>query len=376
MSAYARFRFPYLGVVMLCVWTYASHNGHAQSLLAEYYSSEPPAIEQTSLLDSAILPSPAVSNFSREPSGRVRLREIFPLFYEDISLQDIAVEAERTRSFGSLLFFDYDAFMGAPDAGWTNNGIRVGGNFANRLGAITDRTGICTQIGTSVGVYDWAGTDYRLQHQDRAETQGFLTYGVYCKPTDGRRIVGGFVQDWSFNDTYGVFGQNPTMSQLRGQLGYAINAGNEFGLSGAVPVVSSTRTVRFFGETKWEPISRLSWYWHHKWNTSGPDTWISIGVPSHSRLNGDGSVGDYVVSAIGDCPLSDTVSLVSGISYMHPSSRPGPSGASDEMWNFSVGIAIYPGRNARSATIAGQQHMPLLPVANNGTFIVDSSKTY
>ncbi|MCA9179965.1 MAG: hypothetical protein KDA51_00890, partial [Planctomycetales bacterium] len=94
------------------------------------------------------------------------------------------------------------------------------------------------------------------------------------------------------------------------------------------------------------------------------------------RLSGEGSVGDYVVSAIGDCPLNDVVSLVSGVTYMHPSSRPGITAAKDEMWNFSVGISIYLGRNARSATVAGQQHMPLLPVADNGTFIVDTDKTY
>ncbi|MCC7335938.1 MAG: hypothetical protein IT422_12630 [Pirellulaceae bacterium] len=144
----------------------------------------------------------------------VRLSEIFPLFHTDSSLRGIAVEAENDGNYGSLLFIDYDAFMGRPDAGWTNNGIRVGFSFANRLGILTERTGIRSQIGASVGVYDWAGTDYRLQHRDRAETQGFLTYGLYYRPTDGRRLVGGLVQDWSFNDTYGVFGQNPVMSQL------------------------------------------------------------------------------------------------------------------------------------------------------------------
>ncbi len=375
MSKYAATRCFQLAVGLLCTLGLAAQSGRSQSMLAEFDISEPLEQEPTSPIECDPLPS-VVPNSVGKSTERLRLREIFPIFDEDISLQGVAVEAERTRSFGSLIFLDYDAFMGPPDAGWTNNGIRVGMNFGSRLGSITDRTGICTQVGASIGVYDWVGTDYRLEHKDRAETQGFVTYGFYRRPTDERRIVGGIVQDWSFNDTYSVFGQNPVMSQLRGQLGYAFSASNEFGLSGVVPVVSSKRTVRFFGETKWEPISRLSWYWHHKWNAYGPDTWISIGAPSRSRLNGEGSIGDYVVSAIGDCPLSDSVSLVSGVTYMHPSSAPGPAGAIDEMWNFSIGISIYPGRNARSRTIAGQQFMPLMPVADNGTFIVDASKTY
>ncbi|MCC7335937.1 MAG: hypothetical protein IT422_12625 [Pirellulaceae bacterium] len=74
--------------------------------------------------------------------------------------------------------------------------------------------------------------------------------------------------------------------------------------------------------------------------------------------------------------MNDVVSLVSGVTYMHPSSRPGAAAAKDEMWNFSVGISIYLGRNSRSATVAGQRRMPLMPVADNGTFIVDTNKTY
>ncbi|MCA9159642.1 MAG: hypothetical protein KDA72_15005, partial [Planctomycetales bacterium] len=98
----------------------------------------------------------------------VRLSEVFPLFHTDSSFRGMAVEAESDGNYGSLLFLDYDAFMGRPDAGWTNNGVRVGFSFANRLGALTERTGIRSQVGASVGVYDWAGTDYRLQHKERA----------------------------------------------------------------------------------------------------------------------------------------------------------------------------------------------------------------
>ncbi len=61
---------------------------------------------------------------------------------------------------------------------------------------------------------------------------------------------------------------------------------------------------------------------------------------------------------------------------MHPSSSPGPSAASDETWDFSVGLNIYPKRRAKTGSVAGEQIMPLLPIANNGSFLVDTDKTY
>jgi hypothetical protein len=309
-------------------------------------------------------------------SRHAGFRDIFPLFGGDASLEGVTPVANMSQSYGIYWFFEYDAFMGVPDAGWENNGLRAGFNFANKLGSITERTGICSQIGASVGVYDWAGTDYRMQNTDRAETQGFFTYGLFRRPTEASGFVGGIVQDWSFNDTYGVFGQNPVLSQLRGQAGYAINASNDHGFMGATPLMSSHRNVDFFGETTWRSIGHLSWYWHHKWNAGGPDTWLTIGVPSHSRLAGEGSVGDYMVSATSNCPLNDALSLVAGVMYMHPSGSPGPLTASDETWNLNVGLNIYPRRNARNATVAGSRAMPLLSVGNNSSFIVDTNKSY
>ena len=40
---------------------------------------------------------------------------------------------------------------------------------------------------------------------------------------------------------------------------------------------------------------------------------------------------------------------------------------------FTIGLAFYPQRNARSSTVAGQCWMPLLPVANNGYFLVNTN---
>ena len=69
----------------------------------------------------------------------------------------------------------YEAFRGHPDGGWENNGINTGFNFGTRIGRFSDWTGIGMQIGGTIGVYDWSGTDYRLANQDQAEMQDFFT---------------------------------------------------------------------------------------------------------------------------------------------------------------------------------------------------------
>lgn len=347
-------------------------NNYADGSQPSVLTAESPMFGSEPSVLAGSQPRARVSQTTR-PAG---LRDAFPLFSGDASLQGVAPVATRDRAFGTVLFYDYDSFMGPPDSSWANTGMRTGINFGNRLGWITERTGICSQIGASVGVYDWSGTAYRSQHNDRAETQGFLTYGFYRRPTAASPLVGGVVQDWSFNDTYGIYAQNPVLSQLRGQVGYATSASNEYGIMGATHLMGASRTVPGIGQVTWRPISYLAGYWHHKWNACGPDTWLAVGAPSQSRLAGGGSVGDYLVSASANCPLSNAVSLVSGVMYMHPSSSPKPTAAFDETWNFSIGISLYPGRNARNANIAGQQAMPLLNVANNGSFLVDTNRTF
>ena len=320
--------------------------------------------------------SEGVADFQESSTRWIRLSDVFPLFTGDPSLDGVPPVSDPLNNQGIILSVDYDAFRGIPDGGWENNGIRVGFNFASKMGSFSEMTGIGMQIGASAGVYEWGGTDYRMQNQEMVETQGFLTYGFYRRPTECCRLTGGVVQDWMFNDNFGVFGKCPTLSQLRGQMGYAVSASNEFGVWGTAHVVSSTLNVDYFGPTKWQSVNHLSGYWHHKWYACGPDTWVSVGVPSYDRLAGGGSLGDYLVTASSMCPLSDAVGIFSSVTYLHQSGRLGGTNAADEAWNFTVGLALYPYRNARSTTVAGQRWMPLMPVANNGSFLVDTSQHY
>jgi hypothetical protein len=294
----------------------------------------------------------------------------------DPSLANQLPASDECPDWGLMTFLGYDAFRGVSQGGWATFGGHVGFNLGTRLGHFSEWSGIGAQVGGSFGVFSWAGTDYQMAHHNEAELQGFVTYGLFRKPTQCSHWNAGVVQDWMFNRNFSVFAENPSLSQLRGQVGYATSACNEIGVWGTVRVFDDTRTIDGFGWTTWRPINQISTYWHHKWHCGGPDTWLSIGIPEQSRLSGGGSLGDWLVSATTVYPFSDRVAPYTNVMYMHQSASAGDAGAQEDAWNLTIGIAFYPGRNARSTNVSGQRWMPLFPVANNGSFLVDASNWY
>ncbi|MCC7084661.1 MAG: hypothetical protein IT427_06610 [Pirellulales bacterium] len=289
---------------------------------------------------------------------------------------DLDAICQDCPTHGLYIFEGYDAWRGHPDGDWGNWGISSGANFGTRLGAFSDLTGIGFQIGGSAGAYNWAGTDYRFKNNDQAQPQGFVTYGFFRKANDRSPWIAAVVQDWMLNANYGVFAQNPTLSQWRVQLGYATSAWNEIGVWGAWRFQDDSRNVQGFGNIQWRSIDQLNGYWHYKWAENGVDTWLWVGVPERNRLSGNGSLGDYTVGALANAPLNDRFSVYSMVAYMHQSGRAGPIASTEDAWNFTVGIAFYFDYAARSRTVAGRCWMPQLPVANNGVFLVDTNSVY
>lgn len=292
------------------------------------------------------------------------------------SLAGMFPACDDCPTFGGMGFVSYDSWRGISDGSWQNNGIVVGLNYGTRLGAFSDLTGIGFQMGGSVGAFNWSGSDYRYQDRNEAQTQGFLTYGLFRKANENCRWNAALVQDWMFNDNFGVFAQNPVLSQGRAQLGYAVDAANEFGLWGTWRYLSASRYVPGEGTILWRPVDQLNLYWHHKWTAGGADTRIWVGVPERDRLSGGGSLGDYLAGALANVPLNDRFGLFALVTYMHPSAHPGPAASREDAWNFSIGVTLFPGRNARSTTVSGRCWMPQMPVANNGYFYTDTNHNY
>lgn len=304
------------------------------------------------------------------------LRDVFAMYRSDLTLAGLPPLSESDPVRSVELLLTYDSYRGVPDGAWANYGVVTGANYGTRLGRISDWTGIGFQAGATVGVFNWAGSDYRRQHQNRAQVQGFFTFGLFRHAAEDTRWSAAAVNDWMTASTYSVFGEHPTMSQLRMQIGYTTSASNEVGVWGAVRVLDDTESVPGFGPVTWRPVNVINVYWHRKWSAGGADTWIWVGMPENERLSGGGSLGDYTANALANVPLNDRVALYIAVNYMHQSASPGASGSKEDAWNLTAGIALYPKANARSKTVAGRQWSPLLPIANNGTFFVDASRNY
>src|SRR5205807_8540380 len=170
----------------------------------------------------------------------------------------------------------------------------------------------------------------------------FVTYGFFRTASQRCPWSAAVVQDWMLNSNFGIFAENPTLSQLRGQVGYAVSGWDEIGLWGTVRCLNDTRLVPDVGPVTWRPINQLNAYWHHKWEF-GADTSLWFGIPERDRLSDGGSLGDYLAGAAANVPLNDYVALYTLITYMHPSAGAGPLASEEEFWNFTIGLAFYPG---------------------------------
>ena len=86
-----------------------------------------------------------------------------------------------------------------------------------------------------------------------------------------------------------------------------------------------------------------------------------------------GSLGEYTLGATFIVPISNCWALYANASYMRPTASAGYAAAVEDAYSVGFGLTFYPSGNARTRTVAGNCWMPYLPVANNGSFLVDSN---
>jgi len=279
--------------------------------------------------------------------------------------------------YGVVGIFGFDSFKGISDwFAYSNYGAVVGLNAAMPLLGLRDR-GFGWQLGMTYGVYDWDGGS--LLKPATSQQQIFVTTGFYRKAGVDQRLSFGIVYDWMINDNWGFFGTNPTLGQWRGQVEWAFGDGcNSIGVYGAIRDLYAREAFytqeQYYYSVITRPVSQYNLFWHHKF-ASGADSWVWVGGVQTDRLNGDGSLGDWIIGASVQAPLSDRLALYGNAQYMHPSGTAGRTSAIEAGWNVGAGIVWYFGGYAVSHRINGKCWLPYLPVANNSTFLVDQQVT-
>ncbi len=258
-------------------------------------------------------------------------------------------------------FLDHSQFFFASD-GWKNRlDDDDANNFGSRFGVniglpLLPERNIGLQMGTSFGLYDLHGREDGNERD--SEGQGMFTIGLF------KRCCLDCCDPWTWAAVYdyqlhGNVGENGDefirLGQFRFLLGRALSECNEVGFWTAISG----------GDTEWvdgnhvRVMDQFNVYWRHFYE-SGADTSFFIGLAEQP--------GEFVFGFNGTAPLNSRLAMFGSVEYISPSASAGDPGFSEEVWNVSFGFVFYPGCNACPGSICGRQWMPVLPVADNGTF--------
>lgn len=282
---------------------------------------------------------------------------------------------EACPAWGIVGFAGLDSFKGVGDGSFESNfGAVTGFNAAVPFPGLRDR-GFGWQLGMSYGVYDLDGWGSADVNSATSQQQIFVTTGFYRKAQGDQRLSFGLVYDWMFNDTWGVYGVNPTLGQWRGQVEYALSGRNGVGVWACQRDLGAINRFDQNTLVGTRAISQASFFWHHKFE-SGADSYLYVGIPDHGRLSGDGSLLDWTIGASVVAPLSDRLALYANGSYARPSAAAGANAAMESAYDVSMGVMWYFGGHARSKAINGKCGLPYMPLANNSNFLVDQHPTY
>jgi hypothetical protein len=290
--------------------------------------------------------------------------------------------ADKCPLVGLSFFQGYDSWRDLANGDFSNNnGFSQGINVGAPLPGLA-QFGCGMQIGGSYGLYNLSGKSGPSVTNEVSQ-QWFITGGFYRRADFDRRLSGGVVYDLMSNDSFGVFNANPKLGQFRAQLACALGYFNEIGVWGAVHSFNSlNQGANGAGEVYFRAVDQINLFWHHKYGLGGADSWLWVGSPDHVRFTdpvfgGGGSLADLIVGGALNVPVHEKFAVYGNFMYMKPTASPGAGAFAsiEDSWNISFGLQFFPGATARSSTVAGRVSSPLLPVANNGTFIVNTNRT-
>jgi len=275
-------------------------------------------------------------------------------------------------------WWENTAIFFASDSWRTRADDDYPGNFGFRTGFNTGLAGcwngpIRLQLGASFAGYDLSGRDgdFGADPFSNAsiEQQIFSTFGFY-KRSDiccDERFAWGAVIDLLYDNNLGEEAREVFNRQARGYLGYAWDEANEFGTWFAFQLNWARYISDTLGRTRVRGLDQVNFFWHHNWDF-GADTWVYAG--------GAEEPGEWTLGLLGQAPLNSSVALFGGFTYVVPSAPSGDpnfgldQNYSESYWNLTFGIVWYPGCKASNNSVSGYRGLPLLPLADNGSFML------
>ncbi len=262
------------------------------------------------------------------------------------------------------VFIAGDGWKNIFDRDHTSNfGFRAGFNMGLDL---PGDHGVCGQLGASYGGYDFHGREALFSRDDPVEQQVFVTGGIFKRSdvAEDDPLAWGAVYDLLVAEDAGERADDLRLGQLRSYLGFALTECDEIG------VWSAFRLMRDDAPQQQMTVNvtdQANLFWHRTWGHGG-DTWLYVGWADDPSST--------VLGLRGEAPLSSRVALSGNFHYMLPSTHGGDVHPtllvddcfSQEAWNVSFGLVVYTRGKAIARNVSGFLGLPLLPVADNGSF--------
>ncbi len=275
------------------------------------------------------------------------------------------INSASSFPLGGDLSLALDSFRSLPDGSWGGNmGAYLALNLAVAVPKVGNGSGV--QGGWSYGVYDWDGRG--STNSKSLQQEAFFTVGFFHKTPNVSGINAGLVYDWSVNAKAGVFGLDPTMGQVRGQIGYLLRGKNEFGLWSSYGTNTAHKSYAGI-PVDFRAISQVNAFWRHLFKNGG-ETMLWGGTPYRKGLMFEsGRPGSYIIGASFKAPLCRFLSIEGHGMYMGATSSSAFSESKNYAANVSLGLTYSFGGKKPGAR-------PYMSLANNSNFIADTSVSY
>ena len=172
-------------------------------------------------------------------------------------------------------------------------------------------------------------------------------------------------------DAYGLYAQSFTLGQWRGQIGFTLDACNEIGVWGTLRDAGALKQEFLITtDPYYRAIDQVNLFWHHNF-AGGQQLAVFRHAPTDDDQRRGRQPGHLHAWGQVHSPHCREMGPDAEGSYMRPSATPSFAAAIESAYSIGFGLSFYPGGCAATRTVAGNCWMPYLPVANNGSFLVD-----
>lgn len=259
----------------------------------------------------------------------------------------IALCLPACRTFDA--FWGVHGFTGPVNEGGTGSfGFHEGFNIGTQLPHL-----FCGQWGAQVGVRGVHSNFSGSNVSTESRNQLFLTTGIFRRADCG--LQGGVVLDYLEEDWH----VDSQLLQLRGEASWVMRCRAELGVlfrSGVEDDAAMANNELMMAEV----TDAYAVFYRHRFLPCGDgEARIYAGFSGES----DGLLGgDFRL------PLTHTLSVEGGWTYLIPDEATNQGGALNESWNVFLGMSWKPGSLHRGAR---HFYRPLFRVADNGSFMRD-----